>query len=578
MIKMEISSRNVVEGTSRAPHRAMYKAMGLTDDDLSKPFIGVCHTGNEATPCNIHLPGLAQKAKDGVKDAGATPREFSTIAVSDGIAMGHEGMKSSLVSREVIADSIELMVRAHQYDALVGIAGCDKSLPGTMMAMARLNIPSVFVYGGTIMPGMLDGKELTVVDVYEAVGSYDAGKISLEELKNIENTACPNAGSCGGMFTANTMASISEAIGIALPGSASPPAEDDRREKIVYETGKACTQLLELNIKPRDILTFESFENAITMLNAVGGSTNGILHLLALANEVGIKLTYDDFERIRKKTPHIADMKPGGDYVMNSLDKIGGIPLIMKKLLDNNLIHGNVLTVTGKTIEENIKQYKITSTAEQQIVREIENPLHGVGTAVILHGNLAPEGAVIKTAGVEMTRFDGEARVFDGEESAFDAVANGEIKEGDVLVIRYEGPKGGPGMREMLATTAAIVGQGLGKKVAMITDGRFSGGTRGFMVGHVAPEAFVGGPIALVKDGDGIQINIETNNIQLNIPDGELTRRSQEWKKREPNYKSGALAKYAFLVGSAAKGATTDPSNYFDDKAQSDEYYTDVLK
>jgi len=562
MFKMEISSRNVVEGTARAPHRAMYKAMGLTDDDLSKPFVGVCHTGNEATPCNIHLPGLAQKAKDGVKDAGATPREFSTIAVSDGIAMGHEGMKSSLVSREVIADSIELMVRAHQYDALVGIAGCDKSLPGTMMAMARLNIPSVFVYGGTIMPGMLDGKELTVVDVYEAVGSYDAGKISLEELKNIENTACPNAGSCGGMFTANTMASISEAIGIALPGSASPPAEDDRREKIVYETGKACTQLLELNIKPRDILTFESFENAITMLNAVGGSTNGILHLLALANEVGIKLTYDDFERIRKKTPHIADMKPGGDYVMNSLDKIGGIPLIMKKLLDNNLIHGNTLTVTGKTIEENIKQYKISSTAEQQIVREIEYPLHGVGTAVILKGTLAPEGAVIKTAGVEMTKFTGNARVFDGEESAFDSVANGEINEGDVLVIRYEGPKGGPGMREMLATTAAIVGQGLGKKVAMITDGRFSGGTRGFMVGHVAPEAFVGGPIALVKDGDEISINIEDNSVNLHVSEKELEQRSKKWMMPKPNYKSGALAKYALLVGSAANGAITDPSNF----------------
>jgi len=561
MFKMEISSRNVVEGTARAPHRAMYKAMGLTDDDLSKPFVGVCHTGNDATPCNIHLPGLAQKAKDGVKDAGATPREFSTIAVSDGIAMGHEGMKSSLVSREVIADSIELMVRAHQYDALVGIAGCDKSLPGTMMAMARLNIPSVFVYGGTIMPGMLDGKELTVVDVYEAVGSYDAGKISLEELKNIENTACPNAGSCGGMFTANTMASISEAIGIALPGSASPPAEDDRRGKIVYETGKACTQLLELNIKPRDILTFESFENAITMLNAVGGSTNGILHLLALANEVGIKLSYDDFERIRKKTPHIADMKPGGGYVMNSLDKIGGIPLIMKKLLDNNLIHGNVLTVTGKTIEENIRQYKVSSTSDQQIVREIENPLHGVGTAVILHGNLAPEGAVIKTAGVEMTKFTGKARVFDGEESAFDSVAKGEINEGDVLVIRYEGPKGGPGMREMLATTAALVGQGLGKKVAMITDGRFSGGTRGFMVGHVAPEAFVGGPIALVKDGDEISINIEDNSVNLHVSEEELKQRSTEWRMPKPNYTSGALAKYAFLVGSAAQGAITDPNN-----------------
>ena len=561
MFKMEISSRNVVEGTARAPHRAMYKAMGLTDDDLSKPFVGVCHTGNEATPCNIHLPGLAQKAKDGVKDAGATPREFSTIAVSDGIAMGHEGMKSSLVSREVIADSIELMVRAHQYDALVGIAGCDKSLPGTMMAMARLNIPSVFVYGGTIMPGILDGKELTVVDVYEAVGSYNAGQISLEELKNIEDTACPNAGSCGGMFTANTMASISEALGIALPGSASPPAEDDRREKIVYETGKACTELLELNIKPRDILTFESFENAITMLNAVGGSTNGILHLLALANEVKIKLTYDDFERIRKKTPHIADMKPGGGYVMNSLDKIGGIPLVMKKLLDNNLIHGNTLTVTGKTIGENIKQYKI-STTEQQIVREVENPLHGVGTAVILKGTLAPEGAVIKTAGVEMSKFIGKARVFDGEESAFDSVANGEINEGDVLVIRYEGPKGGPGMREMLATTAALVGQGLGKKVAMITDGRFSGGTRGFMVGHVAPEAFVGGPIAFVKEGDEISINIEDNSINLHVSKEELDLRSKEWSMPEPNYKSGALAKYALLVGSAANGAITDPSNF----------------
>jgi len=557
---MGISSRNVVEGTARAPHRAMYKAMGLTDDDLSKPFVGVCHTGNEATPCNIHLPSLAQKAKDGVRDAGATPREFSTIAVSDGIAMGHEGMKSSLISREVIADSIELMVRAHQYDALVGIAGCDKSLPGTMMAMARLNIPSVFVYGGTIMPGMLDGKELTVVDVYEAVGSYDAGKISLEELKNIEDNACPNAGSCGGMFTANTMASISEAIGIALPGSASPPAEDARREDIVYETGKACGRLIELGIKPSDIFTIDAFENAITMLNAVGGSTNGILHLLALANEAKIKLSYDDFERIRKRTPHLADMKPGGEYVMNSLDKVGGIPLIMKKLLDNNLIHGDALTVTGKTIKDNLQNVKIS--AEQKIVRSIENPLHNVGTAVILKGTLAPDGAVIKTAGMEMTKFTGKAKVFDSEETAFDSVAKGEIDEGDVLVIRYEGPKGGPGMREMLATTAAIVGQGLGKKVAMVTDGRFSGGTRGFMVGHVAPEAFVGGPIALVKNGDEISVNIEDNSINLQVSKEELEKRSKEWRMPKPNYESGALSKYAFLVGSAADGATTDPDNF----------------
>ena len=558
---MTITSRNVVEGTARAPHRAMYKAMGLTDDDLSKSFIGVCHTGNEATPCNIHLPSLAQNAKKGVTDGGATPREFSTIAVSDGIAMGHEGMKSSLISREVIADSIELMVRAHQYDALVGIAGCDKSLPGTMMAMARLNIPSVFVYGGTIMPGMLDGKELTVVDVYEAVGSYDAGKISLEELKNIEDVACPNAGSCGGMFTANTMASISEAIGLALPGSASPPAEDDRREKIVYESGKTCANLLNLGIKPLDILTFEAFENAITMLNAVGGSTNGILHLLALSNEAGIKLSYDDFERIRKKTPHLADMKPGGSYVMNSLDKIGGIPFVLKKLLEKNLIHGEQITVTGKTIKENLDEFSFPDMTEQQIVKSPDNPIHAVGTAVILKGTLAPEGAVIKTAGVEMTEFTGTAKVFDREEYAFDSVAKGEIDEGDVIVIRYEGPKGGPGMREMLATTAALVGQGLGKKVAMVTDGRFSGGTRGFMVGHVAPEAFVGGPIALVKNGDKISINTESNSIDLHISEDELEKRKQEWKKPIPNYTSGALAKYASLVGSAAEGAITKPIN-----------------
>lgn len=553
---MEISSRNVVEGTLRAPHRAMYKAMGLTDSDLSKPFIGVCHTGNEATPCNIHLPTLALKAKEGVNDAGATPREFSTIAVSDGIAMGHEGMKSSLVSREVIADSIELMVRAHQYDALVGIAGCDKSLPGTMMAMARLNLPSVFVYGGTIMPGILDGKELTVVDVYEAVGAYDAGQLSLESLKNIENTACPNAGSCGGMFTANTMASISEAIGLALPGSASPPAEDDRREKMVYDTGKACVKLLEQNIRPSDILTYDAFENAITILNAVGGSTNGILHLLALSNEAGVKLTYDDFERIRKKTPHLADMKPGGSYVMNSLDKIGGIPFVLKKLLDIGLINGNCLTVTGKTIKENLDAIQIPH-AEQSIVRSTDNPLHAVGTAVVLKGSLAPDGAVIKTAGVEMTKFTGKARVFDREELAFDAVSKGEIEEGHVVVIRYEGPKGGPGMREMLATTAALVGQGLGKKVAMVTDGRFSGGTRGFMVGHVAPEAYVGGPIALVQDDDEITIDTETGVIDLHVSKEEMEKRKNSWSKPKPNYTSGALAKFATLVGSAAEGAIT---------------------
>ena len=559
---MKISSRNVVEGTARAPHRAMYKAMGLTNEDLSKSFVGVCHTGNEATPCNIHLPNLAQQAKQGVTEGGATPREFSTIAVSDGIAMGHEGMKSSLISREVIADSIELMVRAHQYDALVGIAGCDKSLPGTMMGMIRLNIPSVFVYGGTIMPGMLDGRELTVVDVYEAVGSYDAGKISAEELENIENVACPNAGSCGGMFTANTMASISEAIGLSLPGSASPPAEDDRRNKMVLETGKACAKLLQLGIKPLDIVTFEAFENSITMLNAVGGSTNGILHLLAMANEAGINLTYDDFERIRKKTPHLADMKPGANYVMNSLDKIGGIPLVMKKLLDKNLIHGDSLTVTGKTIKENLEELAIVEVPDQQIIKPVEQPIHEVGTAVILKGTLAPEGGVIKTAGVEMTEFTGTAKVFDREEYAFEAVSKGEIDEGDVVVIRYEGPKGGPGMREMLSTTAALVGQGLGKKVAMVTDGRFSGGTRGFMIGHVAPEAFVGGPIALVKDGDKISIKLEDNSLNLHVSEEELSKRKEQWRRPAPNYSTGALAKFASLVGSAANGAITKPAEY----------------
>ncbi len=553
-----ISSRNVVEGVSRAPHRAMYKAMGLNDEDLAKHMIGVSHAGNEATPCNIHLPSLAKEAKRGVSDAGATPREFGTIAVSDGIAMGHEGMKSSLISREIIADSIELMVRAHQYDAVVGLAGCDKSLPGTMMAMARLNVPSVFVYGGTIMPGILDGRELTVVDVYEAVGAYNAGNLSLESLKNIEDTACPSAGSCGGMFTANTMASISEAIGLALPGSASPPAEDPRREKIVYESGVACVKLLNSGIRPSDILTFEAFENAITILNALGGSTNGILHLLALAGEANIKLDYGDFERIRKKTPHIADMKPGGNYVMNSLDKIGGIPLVMKSLLNHGLLHGDCLTATTGTISDNLKDMGSVSP-QQRIIRMPNAPLHPQGTANILWGSLAPEGAVIKTAGVQMTNFTGKAKVFDREETAFESASKGDISEGDVVVIRYEGPKGGPGMREMLSTTAALVGQGLGKHVAMVTDGRFSGGTRGFMVGHVAPEAFVGGPISLVEDGDVISIDVSRNRIDLEVSNETLQDRRSLWQPPKPNYTHGALAKYASMAGSAARGAVTRP-------------------
>ncbi len=556
---MEISSRNVVEGIARAPHRAMYKAMGLTDADLSKSFIGVCHTGNEATPCNIHLGRLAQKAKEGVSDGGATPREFSTIAVSDGIAMGHEGMKSSLISREVIADSIELMMRAHQYDGLICIAGCDKSLPGTMMAIARLNLPSVFVYGGTIMPGIFEGKQITIQDVYEAVGAHEAGQLTLETLKNIENYACPNAGSCGGMFTANTMASISEALGLALPGSASPPAEDDRREKMCYDTGRAVTNLVEQNIRPRDILTFDAFENAITILNAIGGSTNAILHLLAISDEAGIKLSYNDFERIRKKTPHLADMKPGGGHVMLDLDKIGGIPLILKKLTEKNLLHDDVLTVTGKTLKENLDSISIQTVENQNVVTSIDAPIHSTGTAMILKGSLAPDGAVVKIAGVKKTRFTGHAKVFDREEDAFDSVANEEIKDGDVVVIRYEGPKGGPGMREMLAVTAALVGQGLGNKVSLVTDGRFSGATKGLMIGHVAPEAFVGGNIALVKDGDEISINIEENSINLNVSEDEMKQRRNEWKQPKPNYTSGALAKYASLVGSAQQGAIKKP-------------------
>ncbi len=556
---MEISSRNVVEGPSRAPHRAMYKAMGLTDDDLGKPFVGVSHTGNEATPCNINLGKLSQHAKHGVSDAGGTPREFATIAVSDGIAMGHEGMKASLVSREIIADSIEVMVRAHQYDGLVGLAGCDKSLPGTMMAMARLNVPSVFVYGGTIMPGIYEGKQVTVQDVYEAVGAYEAGQLTLESLKNLENVACPNAGSCGGMYTANTMASISEAIGIALPGSASPPAEDPRREKMCYQSGKAVMNLLEHGIRPKDIFTFEAFENAITVANAIGGSTNAVLHLLALSREVGVNLTLEDFERIRRKTPHIADMRPGGFYVMLDLDKIGGVPLLMKSLMKKNLLNENTMTVTGKTLKQNLDSITLSFDANQKVLKPIESPIHEVGTIEILRGTLAPDGAVIKVAGIHTTEFKGKAKVFDREEDAFDSISKREIKEGDVVIIRYEGPKGGPGMREMLGVTAALFGQKLGEKVALVTDGRFSGATHGVMIGHVSPEAAVGGNIALVKNGDEISINIAKNTIDLLVSVTELEKRRKEWKPHKPNYVSGALAKYASLVGSASEGAITRP-------------------
>jgi len=565
---MVLPSRKTVEGTSRAPNRAMYKAMGLTDKDLSRPIVAVSSTCNEATPCNIHLGKLAQKAKEGVKDSGNTPREFTTIAVSDGIAMGHEGMKSSLISREVIADSIEIMVRAHQYDAIVGIAGCDKSLPGTLMSMARLNLPSIFVYGGTILPGIWNGTAVTVQDVYEAVGTFDAGKMSLEQLISLENVACPSAGSCAGMYTANTMASISEAIGMSLLGSSTPVAESEGRNRICYETGKAIGNLIENNIKPRDILKYESFENAIIMANAIGGSTNSVLHLLALAREANIKLDIKEFESIRKRTPHIANMRPGGNYVMLDLDNIGGIPVILKKLFDKGILNGDVLTVSGKTLNENLSEYNFSKSIEyfknnqnefKKILKPVENPIHHEGTLKILFGNLAPEGAVIKIAGLNNKKFNGTAKVFNSEESAFEAISNQEIIEGDIVVIKYEGPKGGPGMREMLAVTAALVGQGLGEKVAMLTDGRFSGATRGFMVGHISPEAMVGGPISIVKNGDNIEIDLDKGVVDLKISNKEFSKRIEKLESFEIRYKTGALAKFATLVQSASDGAVTMP-------------------
>lgn len=556
---MILQSRNVLEGPSRAPHRAMFKAMGLKDPDLEKPIVGVSSTCNEATPCNLHLGKLAQRAKVGVKDSGCTPREFTCVAVSDGIAMGHEGMKASLVSREIIADSIEIMMRAHQYDAIVGISGCDKSLPGTLMGMARLNLPSIFVYGGTIMPGNWNGKDVTIQDVYEAVGAYDTGAMSLAQLISLENVACPSAGSCAGMYTANTMASIGEAMGMSLPGSASPPAESERRHQICYETGKGIYNLIENNIRPDDIMTFEAFENAIALANAIGGSTNAVLHILAIAREIGVKLTMKDFERVRKRTPHIASMRPGGFYVMLDLDKIGGVPVVLNRLLKKGLLHGDVMTVTGMTMRKNLESMTFTESVRQDIVRSIEDPIHNEGVLRILYGSLAPEGAVIKIAGITNSKFNGKAKVFDAEEDAFNAISNRHVIEGDVVVIRYEGPKGGPGMREMLGVTASIVGQGLGEKVAMVTDGRFSGATRGLMVGHVAPEAMVGGPISLVRDGDQIGIDVKQGKIELMLSKTEIAKRKRKWKPIKPHYKTGALAKYSSLVQSASEGAVTIP-------------------
>ena len=557
---MFLRSRNTISGPARAPHRAMYKAMGLNDLDLSRPLVAVSSTCNESTPCNIHLGKLAQLTKKGVSEAGCTPREFTTIAVSDGIAMGHEGMKASLVSREIIADSIEIMMIAHQYDAIIGIAGCDKSLPGTLMGMARVNMPAIFLYGGTILPGRWNNSDVTIQDVYEAVGAYEVGKLSLQQLTDLENVACPSAGSCGGMYTANTMASISEALGISLPGSASSPAESENRRNMSEKTGKSISRLIENNIRPRDILSFEAFENAISIVNAIGGSTNAVLHLMAIANELGIKLQIKDFERIRKRTPHIADMRPGGKYVMADLDRIGGIQVVLRKLLSLGVLNGNTLTVTGETMRENISLLRVPPDGNAaRIVKTVGQPLNTEGTLKILTGSLAPEGAVIKIADLKDMKFRGKAKVFNSEEAAFVAISGRKINPGDVLVIRYEGPKGGPGMREMLSATAALVGQGISDRVVMVTDGRFSGATRGPMIGHVSPEAMVGGPICLVKNGDLISIDIKQGKLDLVISRSEIEERKKKWKPIRPRYKRGALAKYASLVGSASEGAITRP-------------------
>ena len=532
---------------------------GLTDEDLSSPFVGVVSAWNEAAPCNIALQRQAQPAKKGVKDFGGTPREFTTITVTDGIANGHQGMKSSLVSREVIADSIEVTVRGHCYDALVGIAGCDKSLPGMMMAMVRLNVPSVFMYGGSILPGRFKGRDVTIVDVFEAVGQRDAGKMLEEDLQILTKAACPSAGACGGQFTANTMACVSEAMGLALPGSSGTPAPYESRDEYAYQSGKAVMNLLEKNIKARDIVTRKSLENAATIVAATGGSTNAVLHLPAIANECGIDFDIFAVGEIFKKTPYIADMKPGGKYVAKDLFEAGGVQMILKLLLDGGYIHGDCLTVTGKTMAENLKDIQFNEN--QDVVYRPEKPLSPTGGVVTLRGNLAEDGAVVKVAGMaeDAQIFTGSALCFDSEEECFKAVERKSYKEGDVLVIRYEGPRGGPGMREMLATTAAIYGQGMGSKVALITDGRFSGGTRGFCVGHISPEAATGGMIALLKDGDQITIDAIKGTIDVALNDLEIASRKAAWRPRENDYQSGTLWKYAQTVGSARFGAVTHP-------------------
>ena len=556
-LKSRLPSRHATEGPERAPHRAFYYAMGLTREQIHQPFVGVASCWNEAAPCNIALMRQAQAAKRGVAAVGATPREFCTITVTDGIAMGHAGMKSSLPSREVIADSIELTVRGHSYDALIGIAGCDKSQPGMMMAMCRLNVPSIFIYGGSILPGTFKGKPVTIQDVYEAVGRHSIGAMSDADLDTLEQNACPSAGACGAQFTANTMATVSEAIGLALPYSAGAPAPYEIRDKFCMLSGEMIMDLIVRNIRPRDIVTRKALENAAAVIAATGGSTNGALHLPAIANECGIAFDLFDVAEVFKRTPYVADLKPSGRYVAKDMFEAGGVPLLMRTLLDHGFLHGDCLTVTGRTIAENLNSVKWN--AEQDVVRPADKPLSPTGGVIGLKGNLAPDGAIVKVAGMESLHFSGPARCFDGEEACFDAVKNKKYKEGDVLVIRYEGPKGGPGMREMLATTAALYGQGMGGKVALITDGRFSGATRGFCVGHVGPEAAVGGPIALVRDGDIIELDAEKATLEVKLAPSELERRRQEWKPRAGEYSSGYLWKYTQQVGSARGGAVTHP-------------------
>ncbi|RWA75638.1 dihydroxy-acid dehydratase [Mesorhizobium sp.] len=555
--KAKLPSRYVTVGPERAPHRSYLYAMGLSAAEIAQPLVGVASCWNEAAPCNISLMRQAQVVKKGVAAANGTPREFCTITVTDGIAMGHQGMKSSLVSREVIADSVELTMRGHCYDALVGLAGCDKSLPGMMMAMVRLNVPSVFIYGGSILPGSYRGRQITVQDVFEAVGQHSVGSISDAELLEIEQAACPSAGSCGAQFTANTMATVAEAIGLALPYSCGAPAPYEMRDRFNFASGEKVMELIAKNIRPRDIVTRRALENAATVVSATGGSTNAALHLPAIAHEAGIKFDLFDVAAIFEKTPYIADLKPGGKYVAKDMFEAGGIPLLMKTLLDHGYLHGDCMTVTGRTLAENMEH--VAWNDSQDVVRPANRPITKTGGVVGLKGNLAPEGAIVKVAGMSELKFSGPARCFDSEEECFEAVTQRNYREGEVLVIRYEGPRGGPGMREMLSTTAALYGQGMGGKVALITDGRFSGATRGFCIGHVGPEAAVGGPIGLIKDGDVISIDAVKGTIEVALSDAELAARAKSWKARRTDYQSGAIWKYAQTVGSARDGAVTHP-------------------